>query len=531
MVLLRWDPALAVLLGTRELRHVVVMSAPEDAPRDRLREAFAALVKTVQQGSPPTHFVVVGGGAEVAAALADAALKVEPVRLGFHHVDADGRVALVKGSPLPLLDRAAARVDEGAPLDPEPIADALARGRRIVQQERAAVGKLSGRYRVTVAIMAACVALAGLAWMWGDGSYDLAVHRMGENHGASVKAGEVHRLFASAFLHANATHLAFNMLALWSFGPMLEAILGPRRYVLLYAASALGGSLASALVGGDRWSVGASGAIWGLMAAGFGLALRPKGVLPPLMARNLRNGAFSTLVINVVISLLPGVDMLAHLGGGVVGFALMATVLTEGLVPVDRRETAFDAERGRRPLVTIGAAVAVAAMAASVAAALVIGRPWEIGGPVVMKRAPIGDTGLSLEVPSILNAKSEKADAVRLYSFGNLSDAPVAFEVIVIPRSDDIPPDQVDELLEVERPELDARPPGKGWVVKQAARRVTLGSRPALRIDHDVKGTHVQTYLTVASGREVLVRGYARKARPKTWEGIEEKVAASLAAP
>jgi membrane associated rhomboid family serine protease len=509
------------------------MGVPEEAPRDRLREAFSEPVKAVQQGSPPTHFVAVGGGAEVAAALGEAAPRVEPVRLGFHHVDARGQVAQVKGSPLPLLDRAAARVDESAPLDPQPLADALARGQQLVQQERAAAAKLSGRYRVTVAIMIACVALAALGYVWSDGAYNLALWRMGANRGAAVKAGEIHRLLASAFLHAGGIHLAVNMLALWSFGPMLEAILGPRRYVLLYTASALGGALASAFLGGDRSSVGASGAIWGLMAAGIGLAMRPKGVLPPLMATSLRSRAWGPLVINVVYSLQPGVDMLAHLGGGVVGFALMATVLTEGLVPIDQRETAFDAERGPRPLVTAGAAIAVAAMALSVAAALITGRPWEIGGPVTMQRAPIGDTGLSLEVPSALaaNAKSEKADTVRLYSFGSLIDAPVAFEVIVIPRADEIPSQQVDELLEAERPELDKLSPSKDWVLKQAARRVTLGSRPALRIDHDVHETHVQTYLTVAAGREVLVRGYARNSRPKSWEGLEEKVAASLAAP
>src|SRR5262245_18137571 len=97
MVLLRWDPTVAVLLVTSELRHLLVITAPEDAPRDRLREAFALHVRTVQQGNPPTNVVAVGGGPEVAAALGDAAPFVEPVRLAFHHVAADGRLELVKG--------------------------------------------------------------------------------------------------------------------------------------------------------------------------------------------------------------------------------------------------------------------------------------------------------------------------------------------------------------------------------------------------------------------------------------------------
>lgn len=67
------------------------------------------------------------------------------------------------------------------------------------------------------------------------------------------------------------------LIALASFGLMLERLLGPERYIVLYGLSALGGGLASALLRGPGLAVGASGAIWGLMAAGVGLAVWPRG--------------------------------------------------------------------------------------------------------------------------------------------------------------------------------------------------------------------------------------------------------------
>src|SRR6185369_182404 len=130
-------------------------------------------------------------------------------------------------------------------------------------------------------------------------------------------------------------HLAVNMIALASFGPLLERLLGPRRYILLYGLSGLGAGLASALLRGPGVSVGASGAIWGLMAAGVGLALWPRGLLPLLRLDQARRRATFPLVINIAYSFSPGVDLWAHFGGGLVGFALMATgLITRGVDPL-----------------------------------------------------------------------------------------------------------------------------------------------------------------------------------------------------
>jgi membrane associated rhomboid family serine protease len=118
------------------------------------------------------------------------------------------------------------------------------------------------------------------------------------------------------------------MLALYSLGGFLEALLGGRRYLLVYGASAVGGGIATAIAGTLRvmmggapsYTVGASGAIWGLMGATLALVLGRQ--MPRLIARGLRQRLLVVLAINVALSFVPGIDLYAHFGGGLVGFFL-----------------------------------------------------------------------------------------------------------------------------------------------------------------------------------------------------------------
>jgi membrane associated rhomboid family serine protease len=161
-------------------------------------------------------------------------------------------------------------------------------------------------------------------------------------------------------------HLLFNLVALQSFGGFLEAVLGWRRYLVLFGASALGGSLASALISRAASSVGASGAMWGLMLAGFALSRARSNVLPARIARQLRQRLVMVVVINVLFSFLPGIDIYAHFGGGAIGFALV------GLLAPRTAGAPDDSSATLRILALITAAV----LAASVVVALVSGRPW-----------------------------------------------------------------------------------------------------------------------------------------------------------
>jgi membrane associated rhomboid family serine protease len=140
-----------------------------------------------------------------------------------------------------------------------------------------------------------------------------------------VDAGEWWRVFTAAFLHYGPVHLVLNMLALLVFGSELERRLGRWRYLAVYGVSILGGAVSLQLFSAPgAIAAGASTAIYGLFGA--------LGVLM-LAGREDVRGLVTLLVINVVISLLPGVSLIGHLGGLVAG--VLGTVI---LVLFRRRE-------------------------------------------------------------------------------------------------------------------------------------------------------------------------------------------------
>lgn len=141
--------------------------------------------------------------------------------------------------------------------------------------------------------------------------------------------GEWWRLVTAAFLHGSILHIAFNMYVLYALGPTLERILGHYRYLALYLLAAIGGGVASYAFSDMRTvSVGASGAIFGLMGALV------------VAGRRLRYDVKQVLVllgVNVAIGFFaPGIDWRAHLGGLVTG-AIVAAIM---VFPSPRRRTA-----------------------------------------------------------------------------------------------------------------------------------------------------------------------------------------------
>lgn len=135
-----------------------------------------------------------------------------------------------------------------------------------------------------------------------------------------VAEGQWWRLVTGGFLHAGPLHLAFNMFALWSVGVTMEKVLGSFRFVAAYLACLLAGSFGALVVSPNAFTVGASGAVFGL----FGLMLAfqlSRGI--PLGQTRLG----MVLVINLLFTFaVPGISIGGHLGGligGVgVGFGL-----------------------------------------------------------------------------------------------------------------------------------------------------------------------------------------------------------------
>ena len=266
---------------------------------------------------------VAGGDASVAEALKAADDRTRNRdHVGLYHIDDHGRVRRVAGRRLPELEKAGRDLPATPPLSPADIEGIVERGRR----ERAeAMEFVRGRTRrfshLTVALIVLCV-LFFAASSGGDPRarqlYDLF-----SNNPDAVRNGEIWRLFTYALLHdrRNATHLIVNMLSLYSVGSFLEPLLGRLRLGVLYFVCAVAGGIASTLLT-NGLSVGASGAVWGLMGATLGLLQGRNRVFPTLIARNLRQRLIVVLAINVLISFLPGIDRYCHFGGGVAGYLL-----------------------------------------------------------------------------------------------------------------------------------------------------------------------------------------------------------------
>lgn len=197
---------------------------------------------------------------------------------------------------------------------------------------------------VTYWIVAANVVMFGVEVITGATSDGRQMLALGALIGSPVSLLTPWTLVSYAFLHADPVHLLFNMLAVWVSGAWLEGMLGRARVWLLYLGSAVGGGVAIALFGGDGLTIGASGAAWGLMTGGFVLVMREPGItgfgaraaLLPVLGRNL--------LLNLLLSFVPGVSFAGHLGGGLVGALLIGTrLLLIGAGPSRKRREGLPA--------------------------------------------------------------------------------------------------------------------------------------------------------------------------------------------
>ena len=128
-----------------------------------------------------------------------------------------------------------------------------------------------------------------------------------------LEQGEWYRLISCGFVHFGVIHVGFNMLLLYQLSRLVEPVIGSFRFSLLYFASLLGGSLGALLLSPDAATGGASGAVFGLMAASV-VGVGQRGVNP------LRTGLGVTFAINVLFTLaVPGVSVGGHFGGAAVG--------------------------------------------------------------------------------------------------------------------------------------------------------------------------------------------------------------------
>jgi membrane associated rhomboid family serine protease len=166
----------------------------------------------------------------------------------------------------------------------------------------------------------------GIIWiniiMWilmtlAGGSTNVAVLvRFGAMYAPLVIRGEYWRLITPMFLHVGAIHLAFNSYALYNLGTLAEKIYGRSKFIVVYAAAGVLGSVFSFLFT-RAVSAGASGAIFGLLGALLYFGRKRPGVFRRGFTANLA----TILLINLFIGFSnPGIDNFAHIGGFIGGY-------------------------------------------------------------------------------------------------------------------------------------------------------------------------------------------------------------------
>jgi rhomboid protease GluP len=145
--------------------------------------------------------------------------------------------------------------------------------------------------------------------------------RLGSNFGPYTADGDWWRLLTSMFLHLGLIHLAFNMWALASFGPLVERLYGSVTYLVIYMVAGLAGALASISWRPEINSIGASGAIFGILGALIAAQLRNARTIPESVLKPLRNSSIIFIGCALFAGLASkGVDNAAHIGGMAAGF-------------------------------------------------------------------------------------------------------------------------------------------------------------------------------------------------------------------
>jgi rhomboid protease GluP len=152
---------------------------------------------------------------------------------------------------------------------------------------------------------------------------------LGASYGmATVGETRWETLVTACFLHAGLLHVGFNMVALWQAGPLVERAVGSARMVVMYLIAGVAGNLLSVAFGwvqhSGSFTVGASGAISGVIAAALVVGWRVQGWSGPLTQAMARWLGF--VVVFGVLSNFDGsrVDNAAHLGGALAGAAIAA---------------------------------------------------------------------------------------------------------------------------------------------------------------------------------------------------------------
>lgn len=142
-----------------------------------------------------------------------------------------------------------------------------------------------------------------------------------------VEQHQYWRLITSIFIHIGIIHLLLNNYALWIIGQEIERIYGSARFVILYLATGIVGSIGSFVFNPQATSAGASGSIFGLFGVMAAFAFRYRKEIPEFLSRDIKRRVIPIIFINLVFGFsVRIVDNSAHIGGLLSGIALALVI-------------------------------------------------------------------------------------------------------------------------------------------------------------------------------------------------------------
>ena len=138
------------------------------------------------------------------------------------------------------------------------------------------------------------------------------VANFGANYAPFVKSGKFYVLITSMFIHGNLIHLLFNMYALYIIGPQVESFYGKIKYLVIYFGSGILGALLSDIFLQNSISVGASGAIFGLLSSIVYFGYHYRAYLDTV----IRSQIMPLIIFNIFLGIvIPNIDTFCHIGG------------------------------------------------------------------------------------------------------------------------------------------------------------------------------------------------------------------------
>lgn len=340
----------------------------------------------------------------------------------------------------------------------------------------------------------------------------LAMARMGALSKAALHGWGWTAVLSYAFLHGSVTHILFNGMALYNLGRSMEMIFGSARFLVIYGLSALAGGLLAVPFLDQGSMVGASGAIFGLLGAELGLVFGPPGLLPDPLRRQLRSGLMRNLILNALISFLPGISLTAHLGGLLGGMALvLLTPLCRGM-DIHQKRTAVPGWVGITAMLT-GLGLGGAWLAGLIGAF-----GLNLSAAPTLRPGPVGESGWVVPLPEL----SADADAPPgQVVLGDLRRDPAAVAITASPLPGEVSAAAAAaEISASVAPTQDA-----GWTLDGPVAHSTVGEAHHLAAHGRTGGGLLVDRAVRVTPQGVLLVEVVRWPQARGWSGVAERIA------